>query len=78
MIKVRRFVEADRPTLRAIFREAGEEAPSASLWGHEASEAAIYLDPYIDHAPDSLFVAACAGLLVVFAPITMYLYRNKE
>jgi ABC-2 type transport system permease protein len=23
-------------------------------------------------------LAACAGLLVVFAPITMYLYRNKE
>jgi daunorubicin/doxorubicin transport system permease protein len=23
-------------------------------------------------------LAACAGLVVVFAPITMYLYRNKE
>lgn len=57
MIRVRSFTETDRPMLRAIFREAGEGAPSASLWGHEASEAAIYLDPYMDHAPASLFLA---------------------
>jgi len=27
------------------------------LWGHPASEAAVYLDPYMDPEPESLFVA---------------------
>jgi ribosomal protein S18 acetylase RimI-like enzyme len=42
----------------------GEGAPSGSLWGHEESEAAVYLDPYMDLEPGSLFVAAADGDLV--------------
>ncbi|GAA4302528.1 GNAT family N-acetyltransferase [Actinomadura luteofluorescens] len=64
MIKVRPFRESDRAELRGLFRRAGEASPSAGLWGHEDSEAAIYLDPYMDLAPDSLFVAVLDGALV--------------
>ena len=64
MIEVRSFTEPDRPALRALFRVAGEGAPSASLWGHEPSEAAIYLDPYLEQAPDSLFLAFADDTLV--------------
>ena len=41
-----------------------EGAPSSSIWGHQASEAAVYLLPYVDLEPDSLFVAAADGQLV--------------
>lgn len=64
MTDVRTFSEVDRPALRSIVRAAGEGTPSASLWGHEDSEAAIYLDPYMLHAPDSLFLAFDDGELV--------------
>ncbi|MDK0524303.1 GNAT family N-acetyltransferase [Streptomyces sp. ML-6] len=50
--------------LRELFGRAGEGSPTASLWGHEDSEAAIYLDSYMDLAPDSLFVAVIDGVLV--------------
>jgi ribosomal protein S18 acetylase RimI-like enzyme len=63
-MEIRTFTEADRAELRALFGRAGEGAPSASLWGHEDSEAAIYLDPYMDLEPDSLFVAVVDGALV--------------
>lgn len=56
-VAVRAFEEADRPALRAVFARAGEGSPSESLWGHTESEAAIYLDPYMEHEPDSLFLA---------------------
>ena len=58
------FREDDRDQLRALFGRAGEGAPSSSIWGHEASEAAVYLLPYVDLEPDSLFVAAADGQLV--------------
>jgi ribosomal protein S18 acetylase RimI-like enzyme len=64
MIKVRSFAETDRAELRGLFRRAGEASPSAAQWGHEDSEAAIYLNPYMDLAPDSLFVAVRDGALV--------------
>ncbi|MFC4493395.1 GNAT family N-acetyltransferase [Streptomyces ovatisporus] len=64
MTEIRAFEEADRPALRELFSRAGEGAPTASLWGHEESEAAIYLAPYMDLVPDSLFVADVHGELV--------------
>lgn len=57
MIEVRPFAESDRAELTTLFGRAGEGAPTASLWGHVESEAAIYLTPYMDHEPSSLFVA---------------------
>jgi ribosomal protein S18 acetylase RimI-like enzyme len=63
-IEIRAFAEIDRAELRELFGRAGEGAPSASLWGHDDSEAAIYLDPYMDLEPDSLFVAVGDGALV--------------
>jgi ribosomal protein S18 acetylase RimI-like enzyme len=63
LLEVRSFAETDRVELRELFGRAGEGAPTASLWGHEESEAAIYLDPYMDLAPDSLFVAVVDGAL---------------
>jgi ribosomal protein S18 acetylase RimI-like enzyme len=63
-VEIRRFSEVDRPALRALFGRAGEGAPTASLWEHEDSEAAIYLTPYMDLEPESLFVAVVDGELV--------------
>lgn len=62
-VKIRTFTEQDRKELRDLFSRAGEGAPSASLWGHEESEAAVYLTPYMDLEPDSLFVADVDGAL---------------
>jgi ribosomal protein S18 acetylase RimI-like enzyme len=62
--EIRAFAEADRAGLRELFGLAGEGAPSGSLWGHEESEAAVYLDPYMNLEPSSLFVAAVDGALV--------------
>ncbi|SHE57280.1 GNAT family N-acetyltransferase [Streptoalloteichus hindustanus] len=64
MLEIRAFTESDRPALRELFGRAGEGAPSASLWGHRDSEAAVYLDPYMDLEPGSLFVAVLDGALV--------------
>ena len=60
-VEVRGFSEDDRAQLLALARRAGEGAPTASLWGHEQSEAAVYLTPYLDHEPDSVFVAVVDG-----------------
>lgn len=60
-VEVRAFTEADRAELRAVFGRAGEGAPTASLWGHEESEADVYLTPYLDHEPESVFVAVVDG-----------------
>lgn len=51
---IRGFQEHDRAALCALFRRAGEGSPSALLWGDEASEAAVYLDPYMDVEPEFL------------------------
>nr|MDT0658509.1 GNAT family N-acetyltransferase [Micromonospora sp. DSM 115978] len=64
MIEVRVFAEADRAALRGLFGRAGEGSPTESLWGHEASEAAIYLDPYLELEPDSVFLAGDGERLV--------------
>ncbi|GAA2370686.1 GNAT family N-acetyltransferase [Nonomuraea africana] len=63
-MEIRTFAESDRAELRELSRRAGEGAPTASLWGHEESEAAVYLDPYMDLEPGSLYVAVHEGALV--------------
>jgi ribosomal protein S18 acetylase RimI-like enzyme len=63
-VEIRGFVEEDRTALRALFPKAGEGSPSGSLWGHPESEAAVYLEPYMDLEPESLLVAVEEGALV--------------
>ncbi|GAB3476233.1 GNAT family N-acetyltransferase [Amycolatopsis cihanbeyliensis] len=62
-MEIRTFTEADRAELRTLAGRAGEGAPSASLWGHAESELAIYLDPYLDREPESVFLAVVDGAL---------------
>ncbi|WP_422770177.1 GNAT family N-acetyltransferase [Plantactinospora sp. WMMC1484] len=64
MIEIRSFAETDRAALRELFGRAGEGSPSSLLWGHEDSEAAMYLEPYMSREPDSLFVAETGGQVV--------------
>jgi ribosomal protein S18 acetylase RimI-like enzyme len=61
---VRAVVEADRQELAGIFGRAGEGSPTASLWGHEASEREVYLGAYMDRVPEYLSVAEMDGALV--------------
>ncbi|MBA9001966.1 GNAT family N-acetyltransferase [Thermomonospora cellulosilytica] len=63
-MEIRTFTEADRDELRALFERAGEGSPSASLWGHMESEAAVYLYPYMEFEPDSLLIAVDGGAMV--------------
>ncbi|WP_280294856.1 GNAT family N-acetyltransferase [Nocardia abscessus] len=63
-MEIRGFTEGDRAALRALFVRAGAGSPTESLWGHPESEAAIYLEPYMDLEPESLFVAESEGELV--------------
>ncbi|WP_083734208.1 GNAT family N-acetyltransferase [Actinomadura sp. CNU-125] len=63
-MEIRTFQEDDRAELRKLFARAGEGSPVESLWGHPESEADIYLTPYIDLYPDSLFLAVSEGRLV--------------
>lgn len=51
------MTEADRPALRELFPRAGAGSPTGDLWGDPESEAAVYLYPYLDREPESLFVA---------------------
>lgn len=61
---IRPFDETDRSELRALFTRAGDGAPPGSFWGHPDAEASVYLDPYMDLEPGSLFVAEADGVLV--------------
>ncbi len=63
-MQIRTFSENDRTGLRVLFARAGQGSPTESLWGHTDSEAAVYLDPYMDLEPASLFVAEHDGALV--------------
>ncbi|MEU4343733.1 GNAT family N-acetyltransferase [Nocardia sp. NPDC023852] len=63
-MKIRAFAEGDRAALRELFVRAGAGSPTESLWGHPESEAAVYLEPYMDLEPESLFVAESDGALV--------------
>ena len=63
-VEIRTFDERDRAELRALFGRAGDGAPAPQVWGHEESVAAVYLTPYMDLEPESLFVAVSGGALV--------------
>ncbi|MGK8490674.1 GNAT family N-acetyltransferase [Nocardia asiatica] len=63
-MEIRGFAEGDRAALRELFVRAGAGSPTESLWGHAESEAAVYLEPYMDLEPESLFVAEARGELV--------------
>jgi GNAT superfamily N-acetyltransferase len=64
VVTIRTFREADRVELHALFARVGEGSPTESLWGHLESEAAMYLDPYLELLPDSVFLAEADGALV--------------
>ncbi|WP_199736301.1 GNAT family N-acetyltransferase [Micromonospora sp. HM5-17] len=64
--EIRPFAERDRARLRALFGRAGQGTPTASLWGHEESQAAVFLTPYMDLEPESLFLALLDGEPVGF------------
>lgn len=63
-MQVRSYQPSDLHALRALFARAGEGSPTASLWQHPASEAALYLDPYLQVDPDSVFLAVIDDLPV--------------
>ncbi|MFD3464189.1 GNAT family N-acetyltransferase [Nocardia fluminea] len=63
-MQVRGFKDSDRAEMRLLFERAGQGSPTEALWGHADSEAAVYLDPYMELEPESLFVAEKGGELV--------------
>ncbi|MBP2369269.1 GNAT family N-acetyltransferase [Pseudonocardia parietis] len=64
MTTIRTYDAADHAALVDLFARAGVGSPTGELWGHAESERAVYLDPYVEHCPDSLFLAEHAGRLV--------------
>ena len=61
-IEVRPYAVADRDELvDVVFEAAGEGAPSSEVWGHHASLAEVYLTPYLDLEPASVFVVTVDG-----------------
>jgi hypothetical protein len=56
-MQVRSYRVSDHQALRALFARAGEGSPAATLWGHPESEAALYLDPYLQADPGSVLLA---------------------
>lgn len=60
-VRIRPFTEADRAAVMELSETVGAGSPVASLWGHSASEAAIYLVPYMDLEPESLLLAVAGG-----------------
>lgn len=63
-MQIRVFQASDRDALRRLFAVAGQGSPTETLWGHPESEAMIYLEPYMDHEPESLLLAEADGELV--------------
>ncbi|MFC4374890.1 GNAT family N-acetyltransferase [Nocardia halotolerans] len=63
-MEIRAFTEADGAALRDLSNDVGEGSPTGTLWGHPESEAAVYLYPYMELEPDSLFLAVDNGYLV--------------
>jgi GNAT superfamily N-acetyltransferase len=61
---IRTYTPADRDALGDLFDRAGVESPTGELWRHPASERMVYLDPYIETCPDTLFLAEVDGALV--------------
>ena len=67
MVEVRPYADASpeqTEQLRDVFARASEDSPAGELWGDLASEAAIYLDPYVEHEPRSLLLALVDGAVV--------------
>ena len=60
-IQVRPYDVRDRAALVALFGAAGEGAPASEAWGHEQSLAEVYLTPYLDLEPESVFVVHVDG-----------------
>ena len=61
-IEVRPYAVADRAELvDVVFEAAGQGAPSSEVWGHHASLAEVYLTPYLDLEPESVFVVTVDG-----------------
>lgn len=58
---VRPFAEGDRAELREVFRRAGEGAAGLPFGGYEEE---VWLDPYIDGEPGSVFLALADGRVV--------------
>jgi len=63
-MKVRPFSPDDRSALREVFERAGAGSPTESMWDHSEAEADVYLYPYMDLEPQSLFVAEDGDALV--------------
>lgn len=63
-MEIRRFATTDRERLLELFKAVSDGSPVASLWGHPESEADVYLVPYMDAEPESVFVADDGGQLV--------------
>ena len=61
---VRTYTPADHDALVDLFARVGADSPSGDLWRHLPSERMAYLDPYIEHCPDTLFLAEAGGGLV--------------
>ena len=58
---VRTYTPADHDALVDLFSRVGADSPSGDLWKHFPSERMAYLDPYIEHCPDTLFLAEAGG-----------------
>ena len=78
---IRTYLPADRDALVDLFTRAGVDSPTGELWRHAASERMVYLDPYIDNCPDTLFLAEAHGELVGYltgCPDTALLTSEDE
>jgi GNAT superfamily N-acetyltransferase len=60
-VVIRTYEDSDRRPLLELFPRAGAGSPSGDLWGDPASEAAVYLTPYMDLEPASLYLAVIDG-----------------
>lgn len=63
-MEIRGFAEHDRAELLTSSGRWAAGSPTESLWGHTESEASVYLTPYMDLQPESLFVAVSDSTLV--------------
>ncbi len=61
---IRTYKPADHDALVDLCARAGADSPSGDLWRHLASERMVYLDPYIERCPNTLFLAEVDGDLV--------------
>lgn len=62
-LSIRTYTPADYDSLVELFHKAGKDSPSEELWGHAESERMVYLDPYIERFPETLFLAEVDGRL---------------